>query len=199
MPDPTQDEFSLYADDGERKYLNQAERQRVLEAMEGLNRTHALFSLLLAWTGARITETLSVTPNSFDIDRNVVVLRTLKRRRHHAREIPIKPTLMMAIDRHFDVRGLQRNPETANRRLWSFGRVTAWRSVKSIMLHVGIVGRRACPRGLRHGFAVSALQATVPLPILQKWMGHSRLSTTAIYTSVCGPEEIYFAARLWGA
>jgi len=59
-------------------------------------------------------------------------------------------------------------------------------------------GAQACPRGLRHGFGVAALQSAVPLHLIQRWMGHTRLST-AIYLDVCGPEEIAFARRFWKA
>ena len=38
-------------------------------------------------------------------------------------------------------------------------RITALRFVKGAMLEAGIVGRPACPRGLRHGFGVGTLQA----------------------------------------
>jgi integrase len=157
-----------------------------------------LFSLLLAWTGARPSEVLALVPLSFQIERNVVVLPTLKRRKPHAREVPIPPWLMAAIDRRFGLRELQRNPETANKRLWSWSsRITVWRFVKDGMLEAGIVGRAACPRGLRHGFAVNALQASVPLNIVQKWLGHADISTTAIYVAVAGPEEMLFAERFW--
>lgn len=60
-----------------------------------------------------------------------------------------------------------------------------------------IVGRAACPRGLRHSFGVGTLQAGVPLNRVQSWLDHSRISTTAIYTSACGPEDIEFMARFW--
>jgi len=90
-----------------------------------------------------------------------------------------------------------RNPETQHRRLWRISRVTAWRFVKEAMLEAGIVGRPACPRGLRHGFGVGTLQALVPLNMVQKWMGHARISTTAIYADAIGPEEIFFAERFW--
>jgi integrase/recombinase XerD len=155
------------------------------------------FALLLAGTGGRISEVLSVTPQSFQIERNIVT--PLKRRRTHFREVPIMPGLMAAIDQHFGLRALQRDPDTANRRLGSCSRVTAWRFVKGAMLEAGIVGRPACPRGLRHGFGVAAQQAFVPLNLLQRWVGHARLSSTAVYTSVCGDEETAFAERFWGA
>ena len=67
----------------------------------------ALFSLLLAWTGGRVSEVLAVRANSFQLDRNLVSLHTLKRRKPHVREVPIAPGLMTAIDRHF---GLTRTP-----------------------------------------------------------------------------------------
>jgi integrase/recombinase XerD len=197
MPDFQQDNLSLYTPRGERKYINQAERQRVLEVMDGLKRDRALFGLLLAWTGGRVSEVLAVRPNSFQIERNVVALRTLKRRKPHVREVPIEPGLMAALDRQFKLTELQRDPGMANRRLWSMSRVTAWRVVKGAMLEAGVVGRPACPRGLRHGFGVGTLQASVPLNMVQKWMGHARISTTAIYADASGEEEAAFAARYW--
>lgn len=197
MSEFTQERLTLYTGAGERKYVNRAERQRVIEVMQRLERERALFFLLLAWTGGRVSEVLAVGANSFQLDRNIVALRTLKRRRPHVREVPIAPGLMAAIDRQFGLSDLQRNPETANTRLWNFGRVTAWRVVKCAMLEAGIVGRPACPRGLRHGFGVGTLQASVPLNMVQKWMGHARISTTAIYADACGDEEAAFAARFW--
>jgi len=198
MSEFSDEHLSLYSSGGERKYVNYAERQRVLAVMERLERERALFSLLLAWTGGRVSEVLAVRARSFQIERNLVALRTLKRRRPHVREVPISPGLMAAIDRHFGLRELQRNPETANQRLWVFSRYTAWRFVKGAMLEAGIVGRPACPRGLRHGFGVGTLQAGVPLNLAQKWLGHARVSTTAIYADAIGPEEAAFAEKFWG-
>jgi site-specific recombinase XerD len=197
MPIFQQDNLSLYTRRGERKYINRAERRRVLRVMERLNRDRALFSLLLAWTGGRVSEVLDVRPRDFQIERNVVALRTLKRRRPHVREVPVEPGLMAALNCQFNLTELQRNPEMANRRLWPISRATVWRVVKGVMLEAGVVGRPACPRGLRHGFGVGTVQALVPLNMVQKWMGHSRISTTAIYADASGDEEAAFAARFW--
>jgi integrase/recombinase XerD len=197
MPGFTQDNLSLYTRRGERKYVNRAERRRVLAALEKMKRERALFGLLLVWTGARISEALDVRAGDFQIDRNLVALRTLKRRKPHVREVPIAPGLMAALDHQFNLGVLQRDADAANGRLWPMSRVTAWRVVKGAMIEAGVVGRPGCPRGLRHGFGVSTLQAAVPLNMVQKWMGHARMSTTAIYADASGEEEAAFAERFW--
>jgi integrase/recombinase XerD len=189
--------FGLYAPDGARKYLNRDERQRVLAAIEFLEPRQALFALTLAWTGARVSEILVLTPSSFQVERDIVALRTLKRRKHHIREVPIPPELMTALERHFHLGARQRDPRGADSRLWPWHRVTAWRLIKSVMHHAQIVGPPASPRGLRHGFAIGTLQSGVPLSLLQRWLGHAQISTTSIYAEVCGPEEIAFAERYW--
>jgi site-specific recombinase XerD len=83
-------------------------------------------------------------------------------------------------------------------RVWNLSRPTAYRLVKRHMRHAGISGAMASPKGLRHGFAVACIAKKIPLPTVQKWMGHARLETTAIYLSVSGDEERELARRLWG-
>ena len=58
-------------------------------------------------------------------------------------------------------------------------------------------GPHASPKGLRHGFGVAAVWAGIPLNLVQKWLGHAQLSTTAIYADAVGEEEQSIAARMW--
>lgn len=129
----------------------------------------------------------------------MVAFQTLKRRKHCVREVPIPPELMEALERELAIRAAQRTSELATQRLWPWSRVTAWRYIKRAMGVCQIVGSQACPRGLRHAFGVGSLQAGVPLNLVQRWLGHARISTTAIYADVCGPEEVTFASRFWRA
>lgn len=191
------DSTGLYARDGGRKYLNHSERRRSLAAMAALERDQALFALTLAWTGARVSEVLALTASSFQIEARVVSIVTLKRRRFHVREVPIPPDLMASLASHFSLYQAQRDPACAQRRLWPRHRVTGWRVIKHVMMLAQIAGRAACPRGLRHAFGVGSLQAGVPLNLVQRWLGHARISTTAIYADVSGPEELAFAALFW--
>ena len=189
--------FSLYTSAGSRKYLNAAERRRALDVMATLPPDQALFALMLAWTGARVSEVLALTPVSFQTESGIVSFRTLKRRKHVVREVPIPPELMAALERHFGLAAMERDPQRANSRLWPWHRITAWRIIKRVMRRSLIAGRQACPRGLRHAFGVGTLQAGVPLNLAQRWLCHSRISTTAIYANVSGPEEAAFAERFW--
>ncbi len=65
------------------------------------------------------------------------------------------------------------------------------------MTTADITGPAATARGLRHSFAIVAVAATVPVTMIQKWMGHSDTSTTAIYLDASGPEERHIALRIW--
>jgi len=194
------DEFgerqSLYAANGERKYLNRDERLRFLHAIEGFESSRSLFCLVLAFTGARLSEVLALSASSFDLDMSTVSIVTLKRRKHSVRQVPIPRSLVMRLSRHFMLHTLQQG-EDAARKLWPWHVVTGWRIVKAGMNLAGITGLRACPRGLRHAFGVIALQGGASLNLIQRWMGHARMTTTAIYASVSGPEEWYFAEKVW--
>ena len=187
----------LYGTDGRRKYLNRAERQRAMAAMEELDADRALFALTLAWTGARISEVLALTPASFQRDHGVVSIVTLKRRRFVMREVPVPPDLMRMLDARFDLAAAQRDAVRGVNRLWPWSRVTGWRIIKKVMNRAGIAGRHACPKAFRHAFGIGTLHARIPINLTQRWLGHARISTTAIYAAACGPEEHAFAALFW--
>jgi len=97
------------------------------------------------------------------------------------------------------LRRRQRDPQLAIERLWRWSRTTAWRYIKRVMRTAGITGMSAMPKGLRHAFGVKAFQCNVPPRLVQRWLGHTSMHTTAIYADVSGPEERAFAARMWNA
>ena len=43
----------------------------------------------------------------------------------------------------------------------------------------------------------SVALANIPLPIIQAWMGHADVATTAIYLAVCDDEEYALMAKAW--
>jgi site-specific recombinase XerD len=69
--------------------------------------------------------------------------------------------------------------------------------IKRVMADADISGGHACPKGLRHAFGIAAIQRGIPLNLIQKWLGHSKIETTAIYTNAMGAEERLIAERMW--
>jgi len=65
------------------------------------------------------------------------------------------------------------------------------------MAAAGVNGPHATAKGLRHGFGVAALERGIPITLLQKWLGHAKLATTAIYGDAVGAEERRMARKLW--
>jgi integrase/recombinase XerD len=198
MREHAQAGMSLYGSTGSRKYLNAAERWRFIRAARRAPLDVQLFCLVLSLSGGRISEILALTPSSIDIDSGVANIMILKRRkRGMVRQVPLPRSLLVELNHIFHLRRRQRDPDSAYGRIWRWSRTTAWRRVKEVMAAAGISGTPAMPKGLRHGFDVNAFQSLVPPHLVQRWMGHASLKSTAIYGDAMGPEERAFAARMW--
>jgi integrase/recombinase XerD len=192
--------MSLYGSTGSRKYLNAAERRRFARAAHRAPLEVRLFCLVLSLSGGRISEILALTPASIDIDSGVATIATLKRRKRDTfRQVPLPRSVLGKLDHAFHLRRRQHDPDSARRRIWNWSRTTAWRRVKEVMAAANVSGTPAMPKGLRHGFGVNAFQSLVPPHLVQRWLGHASLKTTAIYGDVVGLEERAFAERMWAA
>jgi integrase/recombinase XerD len=76
--------------------------------------------------------------------------------------------------------------------------MTAYRRVREVHRGGGHPGQSPrLPQGLRHGFGVQAVSRGIALNMVQKWLGHAQLTTTAIYANAVGEEEQSIAARIW--
>jgi integrase/recombinase XerD len=189
--------LDLFTSAGARKYLNSAERHRFEAAAQTMPNKVRLFCLVLLWSGCRISEALAITPLAVDREAKVIALFTLKRRRRNViRQIPMPPELINELAEAFNLPEREKDTHERAVRLWNWHRTTAWRHVKAAMRLAGVAGGAAMPKGLRHGFGVAAFEA-VPPHLVQRWLGHASLRTTAIYGDVSGPEERLLAKRLW--
>lgn len=187
---------SLYSSKGQRKYLTPDERARFLDAAWKCERAGLrTLCLTLAWTGCRISEALALSERCIEVDAGFIAVTTLKRRSRTPiiREVPVPPELIRELVAVHEIDGAQ--PE---RRLWTLSRSRAWALVKQMMRMAKVAeGIHTTPKGLRHGFGLHAIRCGVPLNLVQKWLGHARMETTAIYLQATGPEEREIAEGMW--
>jgi integrase len=184
-------EFSLYTAKGQRKYLTALERERFIAvALAHPRKDVGALGLTLAYTGMRISEALSLSSESLQSDTGLIAVRSLKKRgRIRVREIPAPPVLFTTLI------ALGRAPGEL---LWPMSRSQAWRLIKALMVQATIApGIHATPKGLRHSYGLHAVRSKVPLNLLQRWLGHVSMKTTAIYADAVGREEYEIAARMW--
>jgi integrase len=182
---------SLFDKCGHRKYLVASERLAFVSAALNENDLTASFCLTLAVTGARISEVLALTSDRVDIANEAIVFETLKQRESGVfRAVPIPSWLLQII---------RRAEATPSKRIWPWGRTNGWKVVKAVMRKAGIVDHLCKPKALRHALGVEAGQRGVPLNIVQRWLGHARIETTAIYASAVGDEERNLARRSWSS
>jgi integrase len=189
---------TLFDRTGARKYLIARERLAFAMAASDEGGEVATFCLMLALTGARISEILALTPGRIDIDTRAIIIETLKQRRKGVfRAIPVPHELLGRLEAVHGIQAALADPELRATRLWPWCRTTAWQHTKRVMKVAGIDSAFAKPKALRHAFGVEAGQNGIQLNMVQRWMGHARIETTAIYANALGREERALARRTW--
>jgi integrase/recombinase XerD len=191
--------MQLYDRHGHRKYLTPSERRDFILASESALQQVRTLCCTLAHTGCRISEALNLTADRIDIDDGVIVIESLKKRREGVfRAVPVSPAFLDVLDLVHGLRAARLSEDRGGSiHLWPWSRTTAWRRVRTVMQLAGICGVQATPKGLRHGFGIKAVVSGVPLNLVQRWLGHAQLTTTAIYADAIGPEERQIAERMW--
>jgi integrase len=198
-------EMRLYDRAGNRLYLNAEERAAFLTAARRQPARDRTLCETLHWTGCRPSELLEITPAKIDLSGGTIAIRSLKKRKDANgvqkalfRSIPVPPELTDTLNTAHGIREAQRSRRKTTAPIWPLSRVRVWQIVKKVMIEAGIPDAPyRSPKGLRHGFGVHATVQGVPLHLLQRWLGHAQLSTTAIYADAVGKEEQDIAAKMW--
>ncbi len=190
--------ISLFNAQGDRLYVTPEERDRFGLFAKKQSRETRTYCLILKETGIRPAEALNLTCNSVDFSSQSLIVENKKKRVSGTfRQIPLSDTFLDELNLVHELKTKQRTKSGRNEKLWHWSIRTSHRRVTAVMQEAEIIGAMAMPKGLRHGFAVACIMKGIPLPTLQKWMGHASLETTAIYTQIIGAEERELATRLW--
>ncbi len=178
-----------YDEKGRRKYLTTEESSRFMKAARRRLDRDRLMCQFLFFTGVRVSEAIRLKPSDLDTSTGEFVIKTLKQRKAvKFRRIPVPEFLLK------EIQLFQPVPDFL---IWNLSRSMVWRIVKEIMLAAEITGIQATPKGLRHTFAVRAVLQNMPLTLLQKLMGHTKIESTAVYLDVMDAEQRKLVAPTW--
>jgi site-specific recombinase XerD len=155
---------------------------------------HRLTALVVVlWrAGLRIHEALCLTETDLDPRRGSILVRHGKNDRR--REVGMDAWGWTAIEPWLADRvGLPVGPRfcvidgPTRGRAWSDSAARV--ELRHLALMAG-VRRRFAPHQLRHAHAVELMREGIPLPLIQRQLGHSHLSTTGTYLEGINTEEI---------
>ena len=175
----------LHDTNGNRLYLNAEERAAFLAVARRQPARDRTLCETLHWTGCRPSELLEITPARIDLSGGTIAIRSLKKRRDATGQQKVV------------FRSVPVPPEGGHPHLGPQpGQGLAGRHARDGEAAIPD-GPHRSPKGLRHGYGVHAIVQGVPLNLLQRWLGHAQLSTTASYADAVGREEQDIAARMW--
>ncbi len=167
------------------KKLTRAEASRLLAAPDGESyedvRERAMLELLYA-SGLRVSELLSLTPESVNLQEGWVRVRGKGSKERlvpvHARAVAALKFYLLERERRFKSSAAELFLGRSGMKL---SRVQFWRLLRALGKRAGIAAA-VHPHLLRHTFATHLLEGGADLRAVQEMLGHSDLSTTQIYT-----------------
>ena len=147
---------------------------------------HWLIFLVLRYTGARLSEVLNLHYDDIDFRNAEIKLITLKRhnprKKGQYRIVPVPANVVSEIATY-----IAQYPEQKDK-LFQADRTVFYRVFREMCKRAGIPKELSHPHILRHTRAIELLKAGVPVTIVQDILGHSALTTTAIYLRMSGQE-----------
>jgi len=165
-------------------------------------RDRALITVMYR-SGLRVSEALSLEPK--DVDLNIGAIAVLHGKGDRRRTVGIDPGASPVIEHWVEVRRERLSPP---RGVPLFCSQKCRRMSKSMVREMLVrnaaragIEKRVHPHGLRHTMAYELLMEGVPIPIIQRQLGHTSLQTTDTYLSHIAPKQVLevITARSWGA
>lgn len=163
-------------------------------------RDRAIIAVLYR-AGLRVGEALALQPKDLDLrGGSIAVLHGKGDRR---RTVGIDPGATPLLERWLGVRARHLAPPAGvplfcSRKCRPMSRSMVAEMLKRSARGAGI-DKRVHPHGFRHTMAYELLIEGVPIPVIQRQLGHASLQTTDTYLSHIAPKQVleFMAARSW--
>jgi site-specific recombinase XerD len=165
-------------------------------------RDRALITVMYR-SGLRVREALNLQHK--DVDLNIGAIAVLHGKGDRRRTVGIDPGATPMIEHWVEIRRERLAPPVG---VPLFCSQKCRRMSKSMVREMLIrnarragIEKRVHPHGLRHTMAYELLMEGVPIPVIQRQLGHASLQTTDTYLSHIAPKQVleFISARSWDA
>lgn len=191
IPDKTRCLDTIQIQRLERSFREWAESSKRPDLTRSRKRIFLIF-LFIRYAGGRLNEILNLDPlHDIDYERHTVRLRKSDTRGHSgSRDVQIPEEVSRDIQKVF------RDPEFKNLqgKIFKVDPAHVRRKFYARAEATGIPRELGTPEAIRRARAVELMQSNVPLPVVQKMLGHSTPNLAASYVTF-SDEEIRQAER----
>ena len=136
-------------------------------------------------TGLRVSEALALRRVDLRLDQHppiiVVAADSPGNKGRKGREVPVPADLVESLRDLASSHSKNHHQPMLNLSRQRIGQV-----MKDAAREVGIDPARAHPHAFRHTYGRNCVLRGVPIPVLQKWLGHSSLTDTQRYVELAG-------------
>jgi integrase/recombinase XerD len=153
------------------RYLEPEQIKEILDHAKAANERDYLLLRMMASTGVRVSEAVSITPNDIDFKRNAI--NVLHAKGSKQRRVHTDPSTIRALRKY-----IEENKLDCDKPVFPVTRTWAGAIVKK---YGNKIDKDIHPHMLRHSFAISCIRDGMDLRRLQQLMGHSDINITAIY------------------
>jgi site-specific recombinase XerD len=159
--------------------LSRDEVVRLLASVE--DPAHRVLLMTIYATGLRISEALHLRPTDVDSRRMLIHVHGGKGAKD--RLVPLSPVLLPSLRDYWKLKRPQ---------AWLFPGTDPQKPVNRQTIakaclraaQAAQLKKHVTPHTLRHSFATHLLEAGVDIRTIQRWLGHSQLRTTTLYTHI---------------
>jgi integrase len=149
-----------------------------------------LILLCLYDLGCRVGELVTTRVSDIDFHNGFVRIQSSRTKTRHFRAARVGQTTLQAIKESIQpgqewlFPGRSSGHLSTKTLLRTIDRLAEEAGIQEVSRRQKLFRKKVTPHILRHSHVVNALMAGVPVPMIQKQVGHKRLSTTEIYASV---------------
>ena len=160
--------------------LSQDEIQRMFKVCE--NKKHKVILALLYSCSLRVSELINLKWK--DIDRSRMIINVIQAKGNKDRQVGLNDNLIELLKDYWYEYKSKIYVFNGQNDVSQYSKKSVGEVVKQLAIKAGICNKRVYTHLMRHTSATHMVENGIDINLIQKWLGHSSIKTTNIYTHI---------------